>query len=140
MPYITCQLCGSGVVQSLDINICTRCIKIGSDKTKILAIKKYLEKHPKAKFQEVSRALGINQATMDRYIKEGSLMLIENGEETIDINQLQEQEREDRKEKRRNLARQLSDMDNYSRQRFNEEERSQLLIDLEKKRDSGQQR
>ena len=46
MPYTKCQLCGSGVVQALDINICTRCLKHGDDKVKILAIKKYLEKHP----------------------------------------------------------------------------------------------
>ena len=132
MPYITCQLCGSGVVQSLYINICTRCIKTGNDQTKILAIKKYLQKHPKAKFQEVSRVLGIDRNIIDKFIKEGSLILIENNEETMDLNKS--------KEKRNNLIRQLSDMRNYSQQRFNKDERSQLLIDLEEKRKNERQR
>lgn len=134
MPYITCQLCGSGVVQSLDINICTRCIKTGNDQTKILAIKKYLQKHPKAKFQEVSRVLGIDRNIIDKFIKEGSLILLENNEETMNFNQSKE------KEKRKNLIRQLSDMRNYSQQRFNKDERSQLLIDLEEKRKNERQR
>ena len=132
MPYITCQLCGSGVVQSLDINICTRCIKTGNDQTKILAIKKYLQKHPEAKFQEVSRVLGIDRNIIDKFIKEGSLILLENNEETMDLNKA--------KEKRKNLIRQLSDMRNYSQQRFNKDERSQLLIDLEEKRKNERQR
>ena len=132
MPYITCQLCGSGVVQSLDINICTRCIKTGNDQTKILAIKKYLQKHPEAKFQEVSRVLGIDRNIIDKFIKEGCLILLENNEETMDLNKA--------KEKRKNLIRQLSDMRNYSQQRFNKDERSQLLIDLEEKRKNERQR
>ena len=31
-------------------------------------------------------------------------------------------------------------MDNYSKQRFNKEERSKLLIDLEKRRKNGEKR
>lgn len=140
MPYITCELCRCGGVQSLDINICTRCIKFGNDKTKILAIKKYLEKHPEAKAKEISRALGIEREVIDRFIKEGTLMLVKNGDGAIAVNELQEKEIEDAKEKRRKLVRQLSDMEKYSRQRFNEEQRSQLLIDLDKKKNFGQQR
>ena len=80
MPYIKCQSCGNGSVQTLDIDICTKCIKLGNDKVKILAIKKYLEKYPEAKAQEVSQNLGISGKIIDRFIKEGSLILVQNGE------------------------------------------------------------
>lgn len=140
MPYIKCQLCGSGGVQSLNINICTRCIKLGGDNTKILAIKKYIEKYPDAKVKEVSKALGISQEVIDRFIKEGSLILIENDGETITAEELQKKEIQDAKEKRKKLARELSDMKNYSKQRYSEERRSQLLIDLDEIKESGRQR
>ena len=46
----------------------------------------------------------------------------------------------DYEQKRQNLIKQLSNMDNYSKQRFNKEERSKLLIDLEKRRKNGEER
>lgn len=143
MPYIKCQSCGNGYVQTLDIDICTKCIKLGNDKVKILAIKKYLEKHPEAKFKEVSQALGIRREIMDRFVKEGSLRLIENEEKLAIANQNKDEENEkdaNRSKQRRNLIRQLADMDNYSKQRFSKEERSKLLIDLEKRRKNGEER
>lgn len=142
MPYIICQSCGNGSMQTLDINICSRCIKLGNDKTKILAIKKYLEKHPEAKFQEVSQALGISREVMDRLLKEGSLMLVQDGEKICIKEQEKDKDKEEikREQKRQNLIKQLSNMDNYSKQRFNKEERSKLLIDLEKRRKNGEER
>ena len=140
MPYIICQSCGNGSMQTLDINICSRCIKLGNDKTKILAIKKYLEKHPEDKFQEVSQALGISREVMDRLLKEGSLMLVQDGEKICIKEQEKDKEEIKREQKRQNLIKQLSNMDNYSKQRFNKEERSKLLIDLEKRRKNGEER
>ena len=140
MPYIICQSCGNGSMQTLDINICSRCIKLGNDKTKILAIKKYLEKHPEAKFQEVSQALGISREVMDRLLKEGSLMLVQDGEKICIKEQEKDKDEIKREQKRQNLIKQLSNMDNYSKQRFNKEERSKLLIDLEKRRKNGEER
>ena len=80
---------------------------------------------------------------MDRFVKEGSLRLIENEEKLVIANQNKDEENEkdaDRSKQRRNLIRQLSNMDNYSKQRFNKEERSKLLIDLEKRRKNGEER
>lgn len=134
MPYITCQSCGNSSVQTLDINICTRCIKLGNDKTKILAIKKYLEKYPETKLHEISQALGISREIIEKFIKEGSLMLSQNGEKITIADEKKDKENEDKDQKRKNLLRQLSNMENYSKQRFNKEERSQLLVDLEKKK------
>ena len=140
MLYIICQSCGNGVVQTLDINICTRCIKLGSDRIKILAIKKYLEKYPEAKAQELSKNLGISGKIIDRFIKEGRLILVQNGEKICVKNQEKNKEDIKKEQKRQNLIKQLSNMDNYSKTKVDKEERSKLLIDLEKRKKDREER
>ena len=140
MAYIICQSCGNGVVQTLDINICTRCIKLGSDRIKVLAIKKYLEKYPEAKAQEVSQNLGISGKIIDRFIKEGSLILVQNGEKIRVKGQEKNKEDIKKEQKRQNLIKQLSNMNNYSKTKVDKEERSKLLIDLEKRKKDREER
>ena len=43
MPYVTCEFCGHGELQALNIGVCMICLKFGGDKTKIHAIKKLLK-------------------------------------------------------------------------------------------------
>ena len=128
MPYIICQSCGNGSMQTLDINICSRCIKLGNDKTKILAIKKYLEKHPEAKFQEVSQALGISREVMDRLLKEGSLMLVQDGEKICIKEQEKDKDEIKREQKIQNLIKQKSNKYKYTKQRLKKEERTIVIM------------
>ena len=63
MPYMTCKFCRHSGIQALDIDVCTKCLKIGNDSVKIYAIKKYLEKHPGTKLREISEKLKIDMKT-----------------------------------------------------------------------------
>lgn len=76
MPYITCAICGKGGIQSLEIDICTACLKRKDDRITILAIKKYLDLYPDAKMAEISEELGIKMETINRFIDEGSIQVI----------------------------------------------------------------
>lgn len=59
MEFVTCCVCGNRVQQSNGIDICGLCIKTKGDRVKILAIKKYLEKHPNASALELVETLEI---------------------------------------------------------------------------------
>ena len=100
MPYITCAICGKGGIQSLEIDICTTCIKRNDDRIIILAIKKYLDLYPDAKMKEVSKVLGIKMETIDRLIDEGSIQVIydDNGIKKI-VNERKENSRENKRKK-----------------------------------------
>ena len=73
MEFVTCCVCGNRVQQSNGIDICGLCIKTKGDRVKILAIKKYLEKHPNASALELVETLEIKPREIDKFIKEGGL-------------------------------------------------------------------
>lgn len=135
MPVITCMICGSIATQSLDIDICTKCIKIGNDKTKILAIKKYLEKYPDVNIKDISKYLYISRSDLDRFIEEGSIDLIQDGNK-ICISQ----NTDDRDKRRELFKKQITtfypNSSNVNQNRRNINLRSQLVKDLEQKKES----
>lgn len=112
MPYITCSICGRGSSQALDIDICARCLNLSNDKIKILAIKKYLEKNPDAKVDEVCRELNIKREKINQFIDEGSLRLIYDKDIIADSFKKVEED-ESKKTKRRMLISELANMSNY---------------------------
>ena len=129
MPCIQCDFCKKTSVQSLEIDVCTRCLQLGNDAIKIYAIKKYLELNPDAKYTEVLKALNINKETLDRFIQEKSVELIN----PPSVNKRHEEGHK----KVQNLRKQLSYTPNYSRPSGNIERnygRSQLVIDLDEKK------
>ena len=75
--------------------------------TKILAIKKYLEKHPKATLKAVAATLKISISDINRFIDEGILIIVENEKGEISVDSPL---KNDSKEKRRaELIKNLSD-------------------------------
>lgn len=130
MPYIKCAICGKGGIQSLEIDICTTCIKRNDDRITILAIKKYLELYPDASMHEISENLGIKMDTIDRLIDEGSIQVIydDNGIRKI-ANERKENPRE---EKRKKFIQEMSEY--RSAQKIDKKvptiEKSKLVKDL----------
>ena len=138
MPYISCSVCGRGSVQSLDIDLCTRCISLSDDKIKILAIKKYLEKYPDAKVDEVCRMLNITREKINQFVEQGSIRLIYD-KDGIVVPFKDDKEDSEKNKKRRMLISQLANMDRYSSSENNtrssinnKSEKSKLVTDLEK--------
>lgn len=133
MPYVTCNFCGHAGIQELDIDVCMNCItrgNAGNDAILIYAIKKYLEKHPGVKVREVKKDLRIEQKTMDRLLKEGSLQLV-NGTDLESLEPIKPDTPDDRKrQKIQNLRSQLANPNSYGGYYG----KSKLVEDLEKRR------
>ena len=99
MAVITCSICGNTVSQGIDIDICSRCIINGTDHNKLLAIRKFLEKYPDSTYKQVSLMLHISTADINRFIEQGSLLLIkkDNGKSVINIDSKSDQNKPDRR-------------------------------------------
>lgn len=130
MPYVTCNFCGHAGIQTLDIGVCMNCLErgnTGNDQILIYAIKQYLEKNPGAKVRDVKRDLKIEQVTMDRLLKEGSLLLV-NGTDLERVEPNRTSSEHERKVQ--GLRSQLANPSRYGG--YNT--RSKLVEDLEKRR------
>ena len=140
MPVITCMICGSTAAQSLDINICTKCIRMGNDGTKILAIEKYLEKYPNATINDLTQFLHIDRIDVDRFIKQGSIKLIPD-ESKICILQNADDKYKNRDKRREQFIKQIADFPsnspNTNQIYKNNDTESQLVKDLEEKRNQN---
>lgn len=139
MPVITCMLCGSIAAQNLDINICTKCIRMGNEGTKILAIKKYLEKHPNATVDDISNSLYMDRTDVDKFIKQGSISLIPD-ENKISILQNTNDKDKNRDKKREQFIKQIADFSSNSssvNSNYIANNKSKLVRDLERKRNQN---
>ena len=137
MACIQCNFCGRTTIQSLDIDVCTMCIKRGNDAIKIYAIKKYLEKNPDARIREIREALEIDQETLDRFLKDGSIELVTN----VDTEKMRRIERLENFRKQVNASgiygnKQNNTYNSTNRNTNYYNQRSQLLYDLERKREN----
>ena len=140
MALIHCTFCKRSVVQLLDIDVCMNCLQLENDAIRIYAIKQYLEKNPDAKFKEVKEALNIDQQTMDRFLREGSIELVGKSD-------IEKVEREERAKKIENLRKQMSSNGLYNNlaTKTNAGPRnyysygSQLVKDLNEKRNRNSQ-
>lgn len=130
MPYVRCTFCGKSGIQSLDIDICSTCLKRDDDRVRVLAIKKYLELYPDAKMKDVSEALGIKMEIINRLIDEGSLLLDydEDGRVTN-----KEQKKESAADRRKRLINQLAANTSQGNENSNNGN-SRLVNDLTKLR------